>query len=58
MEPLLLVFLAALHMSIVSSSSCSDGSALAVTNTGSHCQLSVSAMLLVTVAHTERHTEC
>ena len=32
MEPLPLVFSAALHMSIVSGSTCSDGSALAVPN--------------------------
>ena len=58
MEPLPLVFLAALHMSVVSGSTCSDGSALIVTNTGSHCWLSVSAMLPVALAHTEWLTRC
>ena len=61
MEPLPLVFSAALHMSIVSGSTCSDGSALsalAITTTGSHCWLSVSAMLLVASAHTEWPTRC
>ena len=58
MEPLPLVFSAALHTSIVSGSTCSDGSALAVTNTGSHCWLSVSAMLAVASAHTEWPTRC
>ena len=58
MEPLPLVFSAALHMSIVSGSTCSDGSALAVTNTGLHCWLSVPAMLPVALAHTEWPTQC
>ena len=58
MEPLPLVFSAALHMSIVAGSTCSDGSALTITNIGSHCWLSVSAMLPVASAHTEWPTLC
>ena len=46
-------------MSVVSDSTRSDGSALtAVTNTGSHCLPSVTAILPAAVAHTERPTQC
>ena len=57
MEPLPLYFWLP-YTSIVSGSTCSNGSALAVTNTGSHCWLSVSAMLPVASAHTEWPTQC